>query len=61
MISQILVAIDGSDHATRALELAAELAERFGATLTVLHVMTETGSSAIPEELSSWRGLSTFG
>ena len=57
MISQILVAIDGSDHATRALELAAEIAERFGATLTVLHVMTETGSSAIPEEFEEFARL----
>jgi nucleotide-binding universal stress UspA family protein len=38
MFSRILVATDGSDDAIRAAEFAAELAERFGASVTILTV-----------------------
>jgi nucleotide-binding universal stress UspA family protein len=37
-VASILVAVDFSDHSRRALEAAAELAARLGATLEVLHV-----------------------
>ncbi len=39
MVSKILVAIDGSEVATRALEYAADLAKQTGATLAVLSVV----------------------
>lgn len=39
MIGKILVAIDGSDHAWRALDLAADIAKQHGAQLTLLHVV----------------------
>jgi nucleotide-binding universal stress UspA family protein len=38
MLNSILVAMDGSAQATKALDLAADLAKRYGADLTVLSV-----------------------
>ena len=38
-MQKLLLAYDGSDHSRRALELAAEMARRFGAALTVLSVV----------------------
>lgn len=51
MFQHVLVAVDGSNHAKRATAMAAEIASRFGALLTILHVMPHLGSSAIPEAL----------
>jgi nucleotide-binding universal stress UspA family protein len=41
MITRVLVGIDGSDHASRALDLACALASRFGAELIALHVIPD--------------------
>lgn len=51
MIKKILVAIDGSDHAWKALDLAIELAKAHQAKLIVLHVTTY---EPIPEALLSY-------
>ena len=39
MFKRILVATDGSDHGTKAVKAAAEIAVKFGAELTVGHVL----------------------
>ena len=39
MIRKILAAIDGSEHAWKALDLAADMAKQSGAQLIVLHVV----------------------
>ena len=39
MIKKILVPIDGSDHANKALDLAADIAEKYDAKLIVLHAL----------------------
>jgi nucleotide-binding universal stress UspA family protein len=41
MIERMLVAIDGSGHAWRALDLAADLASKYDTSLMVLHVISD--------------------
>lgn len=48
---QILVAVDGSDQAFKALDVAATLAKHDGATLEVLHVVPRL---EIDADLSRW-------
>lgn len=38
-IERVLVALDGSEHAAKALDLACEIASRFGAGLLAMHVI----------------------
>jgi nucleotide-binding universal stress UspA family protein len=38
MFKHLLIAIDGSDHADRAIGIAADLTMRYHAKLTILHV-----------------------
>lgn len=54
MIERILVATDGSDHATKAVVFAADLAAKYGAHLILLHAVSDWGSGRIPEELASY-------
>jgi nucleotide-binding universal stress UspA family protein len=53
MFEKILVPTDGSDQADKAVEVASDLAVKYGAALTVLHVMEDIGRSRIPPELES--------
>jgi nucleotide-binding universal stress UspA family protein len=39
MFKTVLVAVDGSTHATKAVEVAADVAQSFGAKLVVLHAV----------------------
>jgi nucleotide-binding universal stress UspA family protein len=39
MFKNILVAIDGSDHARKALDIAADLAEKYDAQIILMHVI----------------------
>jgi len=40
MFKSVLVAVDGSDHARKALRIAADIADLYKTPLTVLHVVT---------------------
>ena len=55
MISQILVAVDGSEHANRAVDFAAELAAKFDAELTILNVVSYV--STVPLALGAYAEL----
>lgn len=55
MISQILVAVDGSAHADRAVDFAAEMATKFDADLTILNVVPYV--SSVPLALGSYAEL----
>jgi nucleotide-binding universal stress UspA family protein len=48
MIKTILVPTDGSDHAEKAVTLAADIAEKYGAKLVLLHVLP---SGPLPESV----------
>ncbi len=55
MVSHVLVAVDGSSHADRALEFAAEFAVKYGADLTVLNVVSY--ASTVPLALGAYAEL----
>ena len=42
MFNRIIVAIDGSEHSNRAVSCARELAERFGASIWLVHAYPQT-------------------
>jgi hypothetical protein len=44
MITNIVVPTDGSDHAKKACDLAGDLAAKYGAAVTILHVMMSDAS-----------------
>ncbi len=51
MIEKILIPVDGSAHANAAVDWASDLATKYQARITLLHVMTKGGSGVVPEEL----------
>lgn len=44
----------GSVHAGRGVDIASDLAKRFDAKLTLIHVLTHSGGYSVPEELASY-------
>ena len=51
-MKRILVALDGSDHALRALELATDLARKYQADLVLVHVVDSKPLSSAALELA---------
>lgn len=51
MIKTVLVATDGSGHAKKAVDLAADIAEKYGARLVILHVLLRHTSESDIETL----------
>ncbi|NIR29973.1 MAG: universal stress protein [Gammaproteobacteria bacterium] len=51
MNNKMLVPLDGSKHAFKALEYACDLAEKYGSTVTLLHVVV---SREIPEAVRQY-------
>ncbi len=57
MFKTIIVATDGSDHADKAVAVAGDLAAKYDAEVTLLHVLLRR--SAADEDLSRLMGLKT--
>jgi nucleotide-binding universal stress UspA family protein len=53
MMKRILAALDGSDHSTKALDLAADLADLYGAELLLVHVLSATPLSDSERHLAA--------
>jgi nucleotide-binding universal stress UspA family protein len=56
LIGKVLVAVDGSENSGRALDFALDLAEKYGAALTVLNVSSSPVMGAVPLEPTSISG-----
>lgn len=54
MFTHLLVPVDGSQHADRALDIAIGLAQRDGADLTLIHVMSDAGRDRVPRDLEAF-------
>ena len=54
MVKVILAPTDGSEHANKAVGLAADLANKYDAKLIALHVMAPSWNARIPEALKSY-------
>jgi nucleotide-binding universal stress UspA family protein len=52
MIKRAVVAVDGSKHAGRALDLACEVASRLGVELVAVHVISDQPLSAAEREMA---------
>ena len=52
MIKRVLVGVDGSAHASKAMDLACAIASRFGAELIALHVISDKPLSDAEREMA---------
>jgi nucleotide-binding universal stress UspA family protein len=60
-MKRFLVAVDGSEHSKKAVDMAIDMAKGRHAEIILIHVMEERG---VPEGLESWmklEGLRSFG
>ena len=53
----ILVAVDGSTHATKTVEVAADVAQRYGAKLVILHVVARIFEGRVRDELENFASM----
>ncbi len=60
LIAKVLVAIDGSEHADKALDFALDLAEKYSATLTILNVFHVPMVGFLGEPFSYTTALDKF-
>ena len=58
MIGKILVAVDGSQNSDRSLDFALDIAEKYGAALTVLNVSEPPAIGVVPMEPTAVSGES---
>jgi nucleotide-binding universal stress UspA family protein len=58
LIRKVLVAVDGSENSNRALDFGLDLAEKFGAAVTVLNVSESPMMGAVPMEPTTVSGES---
>jgi nucleotide-binding universal stress UspA family protein len=56
LIGKVLVAVDGSENSIRALDFALDLAEKYGAAITILNVSSSPVMGAVPLEPTSISG-----
>jgi nucleotide-binding universal stress UspA family protein len=49
MFSHVLIPVDGSVHAQAAIDCGSEIADKFDAKLTLLHVVTEPEAARLPD------------
>ncbi|MEO3428584.1 universal stress protein [Pelagibius sp. CAU 1746] len=57
MFKHLLVPVDGSEHAARAVDVAGDLARHYGAKVTLLHVLTRAGGYQVPSELMAFEKI----
>jgi nucleotide-binding universal stress UspA family protein len=61
MFRNLLVPVDGSDHAHKAVEIAGDLASKYGARVTVLHVVRPEPLALGAQALREFRALERGG
>lgn len=54
MFTHVLVPVDGSDHAQTAIDYGTEIAHKFDAKLTLLHIVKSHDIGGVPEQLSEY-------
>ena len=59
LIRNVLVGVDGSENSGRALDFALDLAEKFGASITILNVSEALVMSGVPQESAAYPSGST--
>jgi nucleotide-binding universal stress UspA family protein len=54
LIKSILVAVDGSENSSRALDFALDMAEKYGSTVTILNVSEVLAMGVVPQESTTY-------